>query len=445
MRKRDAECDEEGSMSNPVTKDAGRRAFLRNVAAVGALASLPSTPSLSSPLPKQQEEDDRSYWVRLVSRVADPVLLALGERKLKALMPVEAPHNTVADRRQFTYLEATGRLLCGIAPWLETGPSDGPEGELRRQRADWARAAIRAAVDPKSPDFMNFSNGKQPLVDAAFLAQAVLRAPTELWEKLDAKDRRRLVDALKSLRDIRPWFNNWILFGAAVEACLARMGEGWDKVRVDYALRTHESWYVGDGTYSDGPQFHWDYYNSFVIQPMLLDVLDQVAQHSGDWDWMRPAVLARAQRYAAVQERLISPDGTFPAIGRSLAYRFGAFHLLASMALRRQLPEGVAPEQVRAALTAVMRRMIEAPGTFDEHGWLTVGFCGHQPGIAEDYISTGSCYLCSVAWLPLGLPPEDPFWKNPPQPWTQQKIWSGKDVPIDTALGKAGDTPNRPA
>jgi hypothetical protein len=178
---------------------------------------------------------------------------------------------------------------------------------------------------------------------------------------------------------------------------------------------------------------------------MLLDVLDAVAKHSGDWDWMRPAALARAQRHAAIQERLISPEGTFPAIGRSLAYRFGAFHLLAGMALRRKLPEGVAPEQVRSALTAVMRRMIEAPGTFDEHGWLTVGFCGHQPGIAEDYISTGSCYLCSAAWLPLGLPPDDPFWKNPPQPWTQQKVWSGKDVTLDTALGKAGDTPDRPA
>jgi hypothetical protein len=36
----------------------------------------------------------------------------------------------------------------------------------------------------------------------------------------------------------------------------------------------------------------------------------------------------RAKRYAAVQERMIGPDGTFPPIGRSLAYRCGAFHLL---------------------------------------------------------------------------------------------------------------------
>jgi hypothetical protein len=79
------------------------------------------------------------------------------------------------------------------------------------------------------------------------------------------------------------------------------------------------------------------------------------------------------------------------------------------MALRKQLPSGVKPEQVRYALTAVIRRMIEASGTFDKQGWLTVGFCGHQPSVGENYISTGSLYLCSAALLPLGLPSADEF------------------------------------
>ena len=140
------------------------------------------------------------------------------------------------------------------------------------------------------------------------------------------------------------------------------------------------------------------------------------------------------QAYAAIQERFIAPDGSFPAIGRSLAYRCGAFHLLATMALRRQLPEGMKPEQARAALTAVIRRTIDARGTFDERGWLAVGLCGHQPSIGEPYISTGSLYLCSTALLPLGLPITDPFWSDLPQPWTSQKIWNGQDIPTDHAI-----------
>jgi hypothetical protein len=131
---------------------------------------------------------------------------------------------------------------------------------------------------------------------------------------------------------------------------------------------------------------------------------------------------------------MISPEGTFPAIGRSLAYRFGAFHHLADMSLRHQLPSGVAPEQVRPALTAVMRRMVEAPGTFDAKGWLTIGFAGHQPSIGETYISTGSLYLCSAAWLPLGLVVSDQFWSAPPKQWTSQKAWGGVDLVADHAI-----------
>ena len=104
------------------------------------------------------------------------------------------------------------------------------------------------------------------------------------------------------------------------------------------------------------------------------------------------------------------------------------------MALRRSLPEGVTPPQVRGALTAVIRRTLEAAGTFDAGGWLTIGFCGHQPGAGETYISTGSLYLCSVAFLPLGLAATDPFWAAGAEPWTAKRAWSGQAFPIDHAL-----------
>ena len=232
---------------------------------------------------------------------------------------------------------------------------------------------------------------------------------------------------------IVPNDSNWLLFSAMVETALAMMGQAWDATRIDYALRKHQEWYLGDGLYGDGPHFHWDYYNSFVIQPMLLDTLRNILPHSGRWQGLLPDVVARARRYAAIQERLIAPDGTFPAVGRSIAYRCGAFHLLALMAFGRELPEPLTGPQVRSALTAVMRRLMEAPGTFDGDGWLRIGFCGHQPKLGESYISTGSLYLCSTVLLPLGLGPADPFWTGPPQDWTSRRTWSGEDMPADHA------------
>ena len=206
-------------------------------------------------------------------------------------------------------------------------------------------------------------------------------------------------------------------------------------MRVDYALRQHDQWYKGDGLYGDGPDFHWDYYNSFVIHPMLLDVLDACKDEMPAWQDLASREVQRARRYAAIQERLIAPDGSFPPIGRSIAYRFGAFHLLAQIALRRALPDDVSPAQVRGALTAVIRRSSETPGTFDTAGWLRIGFCGRQPVIGEPYISTGSLYLCSVGLLPLGLPASDEFWSGPARPWTSLKAWSGQPFPIDHAFG----------
>jgi hypothetical protein len=245
--------------------------------------------------------------------------------------------------------------------------------------------------------------------------------------------RANVVAALKATRVIKPYYSNWLLFSAIIEAALATFGEEWDQMRVDYAVRQHEQWYKGDGAYGDGPEFHWDYYNSFVIQPMLLDTLAAVSKKATGWDEFYKKALPRARRYAAVQERMISPEGTFPPLGRSITYRFGAFHLLAQMSLMRQLPPELAPAQVRGALGAVIRRSVEAPGTFDRGGWLTIGLCGHQPQLAERYISTGSLYLCAVGLLPLGLPPEEEFWAGATADWTAKKLWSGQDMKPDHA------------
>lgn len=410
-----------------------RRNFLQNGAALGmAWPLLASSESL--PVPDVAEHNVRPYWVRTMLQIADPVLIALSQGRLKETMPVEAPHGNAAERRQFTYLEAMGRLLTGMAPWLESGAVTGEEGRLRARYAELARAAIRSATNPQSPDFMNFNKGSQPVVDAAFLALAIVRAPNELWRKLDGATQSHVIQALQATRVIRAGYNNWILFPAMVEAALATMGAWWDPMRVDYAVRTLDTWYKGDGLYGDGPEFHWDYYNSFVIHPMLLNILDAIAPHSKAWDSFRPRMFARSQRYAVILERLIAPDASFPPIGRSLCYRFGAFQLLSEMSLRHAVPNSVPPPAVRSGLTAVMRRMLAAPDVFDKDGWLTVGFYGHQPSIAESYISTGSCYMCSAIYLPLGLPASDPFWSENTEPWTSQRVWSGAAVPPDHAL-----------
>src|ERR1700687_4426828 len=171
-----------------------RRAFLQSVAGVGVAAA---TAQSAAP---QATETDRQYWVRTMAKVAEPVLTNLAAGTLKRNMPVECVTGDVAERRKVTHLEALGRLLAGIAPWLEAGLDAGPERDLQQRHAGLARQAIRAGADPQSPDFLNFHEGSQPLVDCGFLAQALLRAPRELWAKLDAPAPKRIRAALGRLR-----------------------------------------------------------------------------------------------------------------------------------------------------------------------------------------------------------------------------------------------------
>ncbi|MBL0742845.1 DUF2264 domain-containing protein [Chryseolinea lacunae] len=384
--------------------------------------------------PKTENPERRAYWVAVLQKLANPILTNLSDGKLKSAMPVEAKESVMAERKSVTHLEAFGRLMAGMAPWLALGADATEEGRQRATCIALAQRCIAQAVNPQSPDFMNFYQHPQALVDTAFLAHALLRAPAQLWTPLDADTKARVVKAFESSRVIQPGESNWLLFAAMVEAFLLSQGYAWDTTRVDRAIQKHREWYQGDGAYGDGPEFHWDYYNSFVIQPMLIDVVKVLVAAGKAEPSFYDTVLQRARRYAAIQERLISPEGTFPPIGRSLAYRFGAFQLLGQVALMKALPEDVSPAQVRGAMSAVIHKAVEAPGTFDKNGWLQIGFCGHQPGLGEPYISTGSLYLCSVGLLPLGLPANDPFWTTPPEEWTAKKVWSGKEAPIDHAL-----------
>lgn len=413
-----------------------RREFIKSVGALGVAGmgtiAMKGTAEEVTGQP-DEERSDRSYWLSVMDRLASPVLTNLSRRELKNAMLVEA--RNPRDRAQYTHLEAFGRLLSGMAPWLAAKGLEESEAKKQSNYIGLVHDSLEAATDPHSPDFMNFSRGGQPLVDTAFLAQGVLRAPSVLWKSLDPGLQSQIVRAFKSSREIgTPHGSNWVLFAAMVEAVLHTMGEKTIQERLENCVQQMLNWYKGDGVYGDGEFFHFDYYNSFVIHPMLLDVLSVLKQRDQAYESVYAKALLRAQRYAAIQERLIAPDGSFPSVGRSTTYRFGAFHSLAQIALMEKLPDPVKPAQVRSGLTAVVRKMVEAPGTFDDNGWLRIGFCGHQPSLGEGYISTGSLYLCAEALLPLGLPPAHEFWSAPAAAWTSRKLWTGQNLDADHAL-----------
>ena len=375
---------------------------------------------------------DRDVWVKTLVRLADPVLSNLANETLKKRMPYQS---LAPDRQRFSYLEAVGRTVCGMAPWLELGADDTPEGQLRKKYIELTVKGISNAVNPSSPDYLIFGEPSQPLVDAAFLAEGLLRAPKQLWGNLSASARKRVVTELKRSRAIKPNESNWLLFASIIEAALQEFTGECDTVRLNYGVRKfRDLWYKGDAQYGDGADFHLDYYNSFVIHPMLTDILIVMQKHRMPGAEFLKVQQKRLGRYAEQLERFISPEGTYPVIGRSIVYRTGVFHALGQTALLHLLPEHITPAQVRCAMTQVIENQFRSADNFDANGWLRIGFSGNQIRMSESYINTGSTYLCLTGFLPLGLPADDAFWSAPPAEWTNLKAWSGKEVPADHSL-----------
>lgn len=374
---------------------------------------------------------DRQYWLYELDRMVRPVLQSLAHDSLRIVMPkvVSKRVDNRDQRLQVQYVEVLGRVLSGMAPWLQAEGGSAEEVALRNQYRQWTLKGLSNALDSTARDYMRFDIAGQSLVDASFLALAFVRAPW-LWDHLSPTDRDRLVMAIRSTRKFKPGFSNWLLFSAMNESFLCRFGYEWDPMRMDYALQQLEQWYVGDGMYTDGPRYAFDYYNSYVIHPYLAAITGIIGTKTRAYAAMTDKIRRRNERYAVIQERLINTDGSFPATGRSIVYRGAAFHHLADMAGRKALPASLKPAQVRGALTAVLRKTLESPTTY-QNGWLTIGLYGSQPDIADVYNNQGSLYLATALFLPLGLPPTDPFWADPPQPWSAQAIWSGSDFPND--------------
>lgn len=443
---------------------------------------------------KALEPTDREVWAALAYRMAQPILEPMSEGRLQQVMTYESGNLEVSPtwdgrNKKVTYMEAFARMMAGIAPWLTLPDDETAEGAQRKQLRTWALSAYKHAVDPKSPDYLGWTAGGQTLVDAAYLVESFHRGYNALWLPLDLTTKLRYISELQQLHRYDPPYQNWFLFCGMEEAFLLKASSDpaikeamknpsaldaeqqalvasinkpiHDPFRIKTAANKAEEWYIGDGWYSDGPSFAFDYYNSYVIHPMYAEILEMVCDvqprnnyliHSLDLNYRTlgpkerlAEVRKRMQKYSCIIERFISPEGTYPVFGRSIPYRLAVFQPLAMLAWQKQLPEQLPNGQVRAALTAVMKRMYkgdlqdlfgqkrdaDAPTNFNPAGFLTIGFVGSHPNVADIYTNNGSLYMTSLSFMPLGLPADDPFWTDAAQPWTSKKAWEGQDFPKD--------------
>ena len=198
----------------------------------------------------QAQQNDRQLWLSYMDKIARPVLSNLSEDKLKEKMPVILSRriDNAESRSKVAYLEALGRTLSGIAPWLNLEGGSKEEVQLREQYRQWSLKAVANAVDSTTKDYMLWKGG-QPLVDASFVALGFVRCPW-LWEHLDKKVQQQVINVFKLTRSTVPGYNNWILFSAMIETFFCKYGFDYDPLRIEYGIREFaNNWYVGDGVF----------------------------------------------------------------------------------------------------------------------------------------------------------------------------------------------------
>lgn len=418
-----------------------RRTMLATMTSGAAVLSAAAVPSMAEPdgatgVRLGTGSEDRQFMLGLLEKMASPVLSRMSKGQLQQTWKPELSPTWDGRNPAVSYMEAFARLIDGIAPWLALTNDASVEGQLRAHLREEACQAYVHSVDPKSPDYLLWRNEGQPLVDSAYFTSALLRAPHALWDPLDTKTKARIVSEIQGLRRVSPPYTNWLLFAAMNEAFLLSVGAQWDPVRIDLAIRKFGEWYVGDGWYSDGERFHFDMYNSYVIHPMLTQILEVLVRTGARFNSLEPkgrleVEIARMQRFGESLERMIGTDGSFPPLGRSLTYRTAVHQPLGYLAWKNLLHERLPAGQVRAATVAAQRRIFADASNFNDQGFLTIGFARHQPTLGDVYSNSGSMYIASESLLALGLPASNAYWNDTARPWTMLGAYGGQDFAKD--------------
>ncbi len=245
----------------------------------------------------------------------------------------------------------------------------------------------------------------QRIVESADIAVALWMSRERVFSKMTAAEQIQIISWLAQVDGKGTYTDNWILFTAMVQAIRYHLGFPCPEAELDFRLLQIAEFYRGDGWYVDGPDAEFELYNAWMF-----------GWHYLLWAWIdgerRPdhsrLVLERGRSFIDGFLHFFGANGSYPAWGRSVVYRFAA---LAPFAVGHFLD--IAPQNpglLRRVSSGCIRYFFER-GMFDGEGhFLRQGYHGNFPPAGEAYISPGSPYWCSHGLFALTFDRDDPFW-----------------------------------
>lgn len=381
--------------------------------------------------------DQKKEWYDRFCKIVIPVLDGFIEKRIKDDFPKVYSlhlHSNEKKHENTIYAELFCRTFMSISIFFQN------ESFINKYQLNVLFEKTCQALHVAFSGYIDFTKmGDQVIVEMANIAIALLRTPF-IWNKIDTNDQKRIISVLLFAHQyVLKHSNNWILFKCVIAIFLYKTKQIPHINQVYLYLQQFEKYYIGDGWYKDGHTFHMDYYNSYVILPFLFAIYREMKSLESPYKQYAIVQYAKCvsylQRQSEFLERLIHHDGTYPIFGRSAVYRCAIFHALVLSSYYQILPPSLTYGQVREALQQVIRRTFDG---YKDGDYLSFGFRfqnGDEPEIADSYSNSGSVYYALLIFMPLGLEDDAPFWSDPPQSWTQKRLWiTHEPVSIDRYL-----------
>jgi hypothetical protein len=302
--------------------------------------------------------------------------------------------------------------------------SDGLEGYARTFLAAAFRVAGAGGADPRgwldryagglvagtgdsAESWPLIGDRGQPMVESASVALGLRLTRPWLWDRLDSDVRDRVEDWLRGALRHEPFGNNWYLFPFTVAGFLGSVGRGdAETARArERALELLETWYRGQGWYSDGDGRAFDHYNGWALH--LYPVLD--AHLSGESTVHGDRLREHLESFSL----LFGADGAPIHFGRSLTYRFAAASAVGLGAVTGHTP--LPPGASRRLISGCLRYFLDR-GAIGEDGLLSLGWHGPHEATVQSYSGPASPYWASKAFVCLLAPADHPLWTDAERP-----------------------------
>ena len=245
----------------------------------------------------------------------------------------------------------------------------------------------------------------QRIVESADIAVTIWMSRERVFNKMTVAEQHQIITWLAQVDGKGTYTDNWILFTAMAQAVRYQLGFPSPEEDLDNRLMQISEFYRGDGWYVDGPTDEFELYNAWMF-----------GWHYLLWTWIdgdrrpdhRQQVLDRGRSFIDGFLHFFGSNGSYPAWGRSIVYRFAALAPFAVGHFLKIAPDD--PGLLRRVSSGCIRYFYDR-GLFDpSHHFVRQGYHGDFPPAGEAYISPGSPYWCCHGLFALTFDRADPFW-----------------------------------